>query len=233
VKFRSFGVSRRYDQPKAGGWTVPGYRETAPMLCVWSSCSCLASAALVFSCHRTWVSLHLGEDAFLRAPGWEFLWSGGCRNCFRHYRHVEHQRKGEADLVTDLLWKSWGRLLIAAKSCALPCQPQHQKAPSELFSLSQKSPEGLTPSAGVLGFSRLLWRLGVVFASCILPFQVTADHLVTFSPEAEERRFPAESCDLWSRPSQKLQTQRNAEYYLKAAALRLEKHRQNLEARCP
>lgn len=78
---------------------------------------------------------------------------------------------------------------MAAKSCALPCQPQHQKALSEHLNLSQKNPERLTPLGGVLGFSKLLWRLGVIFAFCILSFQVNADRLVIFPPEVGEQRL--------------------------------------------
>ena len=102
---------------------------------------------------------------------------------------MKHQRKGEGDLVTDLLWQSYGRLLIAANSGALPCQPQHQKALSEHLNLSQKNSERLTPSGGVLGFSKLLWSLGVIFAFCILSFQVNADHSVTFSRSRRVKAF--------------------------------------------
>lgn len=96
---------------------------------------CLASAGLVFFFHRTCASLRLGKSEHLGYK--DFLWGGEYGNCFRP-DHVKHQRKGEGHLVTDLLRQSCGRLLIAAKTFALLCQPQHQKSLSVLLNLSQK-----------------------------------------------------------------------------------------------
>lgn len=106
-----------------------------------------------------------------------FLWGGGYRNCFRHYHHVKHQRKGEGDLVTDLLWQSRGGLLIAAESCALFCQPQHHKALSEHLNLSRKTLEDehththTHPPGGVLGFSDCCGGWAAYLLSVCYPFR--------------------------------------------------------------
>lgn len=100
-------------------------------------------------------------------------------------------REKEAALETEQPWHSRAGMVVAAVSCALPGQAQQPKAPREHLKLCRENTERVAPpSGGILRFSKLLWRLGVMFAFCILSFQINADPVVTFTPEVgEPRRF--------------------------------------------